>query len=178
MLPLGLLAVVCMAGCGEKAVSERQQPNIRLITKEVSLGKLQPGIVGESVVASPDSKRVAYVAQRDGEWLAVVDGIAGEEYDYIGLGGFFSPDSKRVAYAAQRGEKWLVVVDGVEGIEYDGISDVGIVFSPDSKRVVYAAQRGKKWLEVVDGIDGEEHDLIGECGIVFSPDSKRVCGRA
>ena len=120
MLPLGLLAVVCMAGCGEKAVSERQQPNIRLITKEVSLGKLQPGIVGESVVASPDSKRVAYVAQRDGEWLAVVDGIAGEEYDYIGLGGFFSPDSKRVAYAAQRGEKWLVVVDGVEGEGYDG----------------------------------------------------------
>lgn len=47
-----------------------------------------PSIIGKSVVVSPDSRRVAYVA-RGGEvwfgekWFMVVDGLEHKEYDWI-----------------------------------------------------------------------------------------------
>ncbi|HYM74830.1 MAG TPA: hypothetical protein VE377_02540 [Candidatus Dormibacteraeota bacterium] len=67
-------------------------------------------------VISPDGKRIAYVALRDGKLLVVVDGREGPEYDAIDKGTpVFSSDGKRVAYTAQKGGKWLVVVDGQEG---------------------------------------------------------------
>lgn len=93
---------------------------IRLVTREVSLGKIDPGIFPETLAVSPDSKRVAYEAGRGKKQLVVVDGVEGKEYDGIGeWSALSSPDSKRVAYGARRGKKWLVVVDGVEGKEYD-----------------------------------------------------------
>jgi IS66 C-terminal element len=41
---------------------------------------------------SPDSKRVAYGAQKGTKWIAVVDGQEGAEFDGLGLLAF-SPDS-------------------------------------------------------------------------------------
>jgi len=99
----------------------REDEGIRLLTREVSLGKIHPGIIVESLVVSPDSKHLAYVAVRGEKQFVVVDGEEGKEYDGIGAGTLiFSPDSKHLAYGAERGEKWLVVVDGKEGKEYDG----------------------------------------------------------
>ena len=148
---------------------------VTLATREVSLGKVHAGLIPKSLTVSPDSKRVAYAAQRGDKWLAVVDGVEGKEYDGAGTL-VFSPDSKRVAYAAQRGDKWLAVADGVEGKEYDGAGT--LVFSPDSKRVAYAARRGGKWWVIVDGVEGKEYDEIGAGSLVFSPDSKRVAYEA
>lgn len=54
---------------------------IRLVIREVSLGKIHPGIVERTLVVSPDSQRVAYVAVRSGRWLVVVDELEGKEYD-------------------------------------------------------------------------------------------------
>lgn len=97
MLPIGLIAVVGTPGCGQKpatmaerrsvaepesvgeyssvgdepknssAIPERHQPEIRLITNEVSIGTLvtereYDDIAYGSVVVSPDSTRVAYAA--------------------------------------------------------------------------------------------------------------------
>ncbi len=122
-------------------------PEVTLVTREVSLGKIHPGVIPESLAVSPDSKHVAYVARRGGKQLVVVDGVEGKEYDRIGQGTLvFSPDSKRVAYGARRGDKQLVVVDGVEGKEYDGIGQGTLVFSPDSKRVAYG---GRAWRQAV-----------------------------
>ena len=115
-------------------ISEWRQPKTELITKEVSLGKLQAGLVGASVLVSPDSKRVAYGARRGVKWFIIVDGKAGEECDGIVEPGIaFSPNGKRVAYGAKRGGKSIVVVDGIDAEGYDGTGDE-IVFSPDSKR--------------------------------------------
>jgi len=87
------------------------------------------------IIFSPDSKRVAYIAQKE-KWLGgsiywmVVDGAAGKKYDQLGPP-VFSPDSKRVAYATATylGDKdkwkWFVVVDGVEGKPYDRMFNPG-----------------------------------------------------
>jgi hypothetical protein len=69
-----------------------------LLTKEVSLGKIHPGIFGKSLVVSPDSNHFAYVAERGGkwEWLVVVDGKEGKEYNGFLRGSklvFDSPNS-------------------------------------------------------------------------------------
>src|SRR5262245_35768024 len=50
---------------------------------------------------SPDSRRIAYLAARDGKQMAVIDGKeegACEEIAWL----WFSPDSGRVAYRARR----------------------------------------------------------------------------
>ncbi len=179
---VSILGIVVVGLLADVRDTKSEQPDsqkskkIKLVTKEVSLGKIHPGIFAEtwaarSLVVSPDSKRVAYVAQRGVKLLVVVDGEEGKEYDDIGEDTLiFSPDSKRVAYRAQRGEKQLVVVDGVEGKEYDRVYTP--IFSPDSKRVAYGAIRGEKQLVVVDGVEGKEYEGVDTP--IFSPDSKRV----
>jgi len=77
-----------------------------------------------SVVFSPDSKRLAYIARRGRDpfvQFVVVDGVPGKPYDgIVGSGLAFSPDSKHVVYGTGRGGKGFVVVDGHECREYDG----------------------------------------------------------
>ena len=116
---------------------------------------------------SPDSKRVAYQAQKGGKWLIVLDGQPGVEYDQI-VDMRFSPDSKRVAYGVvQQGKKWLAVVDGQPSPEYDL---VGLpTFSPDSKHVVYEAHKGKELVVVVDG-QPVEYDRARLVAPIFRPD--------
>ena len=116
-------------------------------------------------IFSPNSRRVAYVAQHDRRLFAVIDGAEGKKYDRMS-GIIFSPDSRRVAYTAIPGERWFVVVDDVGGKEYDGIHDS--IFSPDSKRVAYVARRDGKWFVVVDGMEGKEFPgLLRGNNIVF-----------
>ena len=78
----------------------------------------------DSVVFSPDSRRLAYIARRGRDsfvQFVVVDGVPGKPYDgIIGSGLAFSPDSKHVVYGTGRGGKGFVVVDGHECWEYDG----------------------------------------------------------
>jgi hypothetical protein len=120
----GVLGFVCGAGAlalclvaGFRVVNAAE---VTLVTREVSLGKIHPGVLPSGLAISPDSKHVAYGAGRGDKLLVVVDGVEGKEYDgIVARSPVFSPDSKRVAYGAQRGGKQLVVVDGVEGKEYD-----------------------------------------------------------
>ncbi|MFH1009684.1 MAG: hypothetical protein V1784_00440, partial [bacterium] len=164
----------------EQPFAQVQEKRIQLVTREVSLGSIDPGIIEKSVVVSPDGRRVAYVARRRDKQVVVVDGQEGKEYDKIGILSLeFSPDGKRVAYRALRGDKQLVVVDGQEGKEYNEIgegdpifsSDATYldsvldkfqqrtpIFSPDGKRFAYRAQRGYMHLVVVDGQEGKEYD--------------------
>lgn len=83
-------------------------------TRPYKLEETRLGPVDEQridTVISPDGKRIAYVALRDGKLLVVVDGREGAKYDDLGQGSMiFSADGKRVAYTAQKGGKWLVVV--------------------------------------------------------------------
>src|SRR6266404_5010774 len=74
-----------------------------LMTREVSLGKILPTAITDTLIVSPDQKRIAYAALRAGKWLAVVDGKEEKVYNKV-LGLSFSPDSKHVVYVARRGE--------------------------------------------------------------------------
>jgi Tol biopolymer transport system component len=173
---------------------------MNLMTREVSLGELPTGTLPDSVVVSPDSRRLAYVERRGDWWQVVLDGVAGKDYE-IGPrdpnGGLlfflskrlsasyqyphpgrtlrFSPDSQRLAYVARHGRKLLVVVDGQEGSEHDGIADQCLVFSPNSQRVAYMAfSFANKWQMIVDGVEGKKYDCMGEGLPFFSADSQRL----
>ena len=137
------------------------------------------GVKFKSLVFSPDSQRLAFIAKEsdlNGERV-VVDGVLSpdcEEYNYV-LSLVFSPDSRRVAYYAklavdrsssvcpirpfELGAFDYLVVDGVEkrmrwSVQGTNMWDLnrGIFFTPDSKQVVYMTQ-----LSMVT--DGEERAL-------------------
>jgi len=157
---------------------------VRLITREVSLGKSQPGEVEYSRVISDDQKHIAFTVKTSGGEFVMVDGVAGKTYTSIlhlplteaGVQQQikFSPDGLRVAYVARRGEKFLVVVDGKEGPEYERIRVGAPSFSPDSRRVAYFAERAGKTLAVIDGIESKPFDRSSSATPIFSPDSRRV----
>ena len=117
---------------------------------------------------SPDSKRVAYVANRDKQCFIVVGDVEGKPYEFIKVGGIiFSDDSKRVAYVARRDEKEIVVVDGVEGKPFDYISDLSSLFSSGGKPVSYVSYigvrrsgPGQRNVLVVNGAEVLEEDYI------------------
>ena len=108
-----------------------------------AISTLHPGAIGESIVVSPDQRRVAFaVVEPSGRWFVVVDGEEGERFDGILPQTLqFSPDSRHVAYAASRGEGSFAVVDGVQGKEYRQIAKASLLFSPDSARRLYRLAR-------------------------------------
>jgi hypothetical protein len=127
----------------------------------------------ETIIISPDRKRVAYLVSVGEKQVVVVDGIQQKQYDSIGKGTLiFSPDSQRVAFAAVAGNKQFVVVDGVEEKHYDGISPDTLIISPDSQRVAYVANLDNKQFVVVDGKEEQHYDNIGANTLTFSPDSQ------
>ena len=70
----------------------------------------------QSPVFSPDSKRLAYAASREGgkKGFVVCDGKEGREYDGVARP-VFSPDSQHLAYWAVRDTRPFIVHDGREG---------------------------------------------------------------
>ena len=109
-----LCAFVAVIYCHTHAAAGQAEAPLELSSREVSLGRMDPGGIAESLTVSPDSRRVAYVARRGNKLLVVVDSVEGAEYDGIGRL-IFSPGGEHVAYVAGRGAHSLVVVDGVEG---------------------------------------------------------------
>ena len=107
-------------------------------------------MVSAPLVFSPNSKRLAYVAQTGKEYFVVFDGKEGKKFDAIGNGSIiFSPDSNHMAYGAQSENKRFVVKDGKEERQFDDIGNRSLVFSPDSKYLAYVAQSDNKQFVVV-----------------------------
>lgn len=168
----GWLAVKSVKPAG--APPDSQTPALHLTTNEEPVGKfLEVGIVRGSITVSPDNRRIAYAAVRDGMVAVVVDQKPGKAYEGV-AGITFSPDSKRLAYAAVADGKWTAVVDGTESKAYDGIGDGTPVFSPDSTRVAFVAESGDQRFLVVDGAAGKPYDTIAGSTVTFGPDGKHV----
>jgi hypothetical protein len=128
--------------------------------------------IKESLIVSPDNKRIAYAVRVDNKQVVVVDGKMEKQYDGIGIGSLiFSLDSKHMAYVAAVSNKQFVVVDEKEGKQYDGIGS--LIFSPDSKHVAYGARAGNKQFVVVDEKEGKQYDGIVKGGkiILDSPEA-------
>lgn len=142
---------------------------------------------------SPDSKRLAYVAIKQGKAgarlnplrkntgqatatradksVVVVDGRVGREYDEV-RGLCFSPDSKHAAYAGRTGDRWAVVVDNKPSGEYDLIGD-GPFFSSDGKHTMFTAKIGSQWHLYTDGSQGKPFDQITASPLGW--DGSRTC---
>lgn len=125
-----------------------------------------------SEVASPDSRRIGFIVQRDGLRFVAVNGVEGKGYRRVGPI-TFSRDSKRHFYIAEQSDgKLVVVVDEVESEPSDDFGTGSVQFSPDSQRVAFVTVRDGKWRAVIDGKEGTPYDRIYK--LRFSPDSKRV----
>ena len=106
MLVVSVVVVMATLLLHALSFAQTEGQKIRLVFREVALGQIFFGIIiNESLVVSPDSQHVAYVAVRGGKVFVVVDGVEGKEYDGIVTGGGprFSPDSQHVAYVAGHG---------------------------------------------------------------------------
>ncbi|HJN87071.1 MAG TPA: WD40 repeat domain-containing protein [Dehalococcoidia bacterium] len=138
-------------------------------------GKHYDGVEKGSLVFSPNSQRVAYVARAGKKRFAVVDGQEENQYDRIEEQSLvFSSDSRRVGYVTRAGKKRVAVLDEQEGKQYDRVAEGSLRFSPDSQRVAYVARAGNKQFVVVDGQEQEQYDRIEKQSLVFSPDSQRM----
>jgi len=98
------LGFVCAAGMisswARSAAQQPATPAVKLLIKEVPIGRVKPDKHSAMLAVSPDGKRVAYLASRGKRELVIIDGVEGKEYG-DGIGHLvFSPDSKRVAYMA------------------------------------------------------------------------------
>ena len=160
-----------------RVAANAELDNAHLVCKEVSLGKIAPAMIKDSLKGSPDSRRVAYKVNQNNKEVMVVDGVAGKAYDEI-QAFQFSPDGRRWACIARLAETERVVTDGKEGRVHDGIEWFNLQFSPDSKHVGYVARTGRfddesgREVAVVDDKEGKEYGRIAD--LEFSPDSKHV----
>lgn len=182
LLVISIVLCCVFIVCYVKAV-DVSNPQITLITKEISLVKFEKGKpIRTDATVSPDNQRIVY---REYEipngGRVVVNGAPSKLYDsFPGTDYAFSPDGKHLAYmAGTKDKKLFVVLDGVEGP--GGYTGIGYpTFSPDSKQLAYQAwdNDARKDVVLLNGEKIGEYDRIvgtndGK-GLVFSPDGKRL----
>lgn len=123
--------------------------------------------------------RYAFIAKRGERSMAVIDGVPGKLYDYIGRLQF-TEDGSGTLYEAVENNKSFVVHNGKEGKRYRSVSLV-----PDSwtgkDRVAFQAQEDCGIADtnincptfvVVDGVEGKRYDQIQEFSTRASSDGK------
>ena len=141
----------------QESRAQSRPRNIRLVTREVRLGKVPLTAQLTNLVVCADNRHMAYPVIRAGGWTVSLDGVEGAKFtrvDNLTL----SPDGQRLAYAGIRGGRALVVVDGKEGPGFDYVEDEwGPVFSPNSQRLAYSALGHRKAFVVVGGQEGKEY---------------------
>jgi Tol biopolymer transport system component len=136
------------------------------------LDKLYDGVT--ACIFSPDGMRTAHLAERAGKWLAVIDGVEGEEYKDVDVP-IFSRDGKHVAYGATETDgRHLVVIDGRKGQLY-AATDAPLL-SADGKHLVYNANLGQErrsqWCVVRDGVEGTPYEDVKN--VAMSEDGEHI----
>lgn len=149
-----------------------------------------------SPIFSADGTRFAYVAQQGGSltlpqrsggflmdygasreqrgvhYFAVIDGVKGKLYDWIGTWDVltFSPDGLKVAYRARLNGNWYMIVNDEEFGPYSEIQDP--IFSPDGSQLIFAARKDDGWFVVVNGKEWGPYYSVHD--VCFSPNGKRI----
>jgi hypothetical protein len=137
--------------------------------------------VGPYFYFSPNGGRVAYIAERNGKSVLVVDDKK-FVYDKI-LDIKFSADGLRILFAAQLGSRTVLALDGQEfkselsraepaqAKVWDSHEDES-TFSPDGSRLAYVALVGGNDVAIVDGVMGQPYDDIDD--LQFTADGKHI----
>jgi len=127
------------------------------------------------LVFSPDSARLAFVADAGNGRCCVVDGKPGPVSNNVHPP-MFSPDSKRVAYAADAVGGVTVVVDGKPGGALNDIAnEYALIFSPDSKHLAYLGVNADGTrVPMVDEKPVGTPSRAGVPVLGFSPDSAHL----
>jgi hypothetical protein len=174
VLAVASSAAFCFV-CAPRVAAGRA--DVRLVTREVSLGREQAGELQGTRAVSPDRRHVAFVAKVGGGEAAYVDGVGGKTYpsianDPVSEAGTvnpftFSRDGRRVGYVVglsnapeARGPR-RVVLDGTEGPVFDSVWSGGLGFSDDGKHFRYTAVRGGESFAVVDGVEYGPYERVG-----------------
>ena len=169
----------------ERVRDTAARPLVRHASERLLFPELHEEIILETIVLSPDGRRLAYIAIVDEKSIMVVDGLEGKSYDAISGAPIFSPNSQRVAYLAVAGTEQMVVVDGIEGSPYEGIGRHAvctlegddqvcseILFSPDSQHVAFVALDNGAVFTVVDDLPAETYFSI--VGLTYRPDGAKL----
>jgi hypothetical protein len=91
------------------------------------------------LVFSPDSSRLAFIADAGTRRYCVIDGKAEPGFQNVHAP-TFSPDSRHFAYAAEQTHGITVILDGRPGPSVNDVTnDFALVFSPDSSHLAYTA---------------------------------------
>ncbi len=95
---------------------------------------------------SPDGRRAAYVASKDGQLYPVVGSVVHESFDYVNAPSF-STDSAHVVFRVgnrlpKGKEKWWPLLDGKKTRRHDWIGDVN--FLPGTEDLIYWTQPGAR----------------------------------
>lgn len=180
---LGLMAALCLAACRPSVVWYGRSPDRRHRVEVIEQGSSQSvrldgqagkpyrGVGIEALAWSPDSRRLAFAAERDDGWTVVLDGRELGVWD--GMGEIvWSPDSRQIAYSAQRGDTWRVVRDGREHPVFDALRPGTLRYSPRGRRLAYIGERGGAQMAVIDGVVGPPCDGIAQ--LTFSADDAAV----
>ena len=118
--------------------SDSSNPPQRTATVESLVNIPVDLVIKESLVVSPDSRRVAFVVRMGDGQAAVIDGQKGPRYDAI-RELTFGPNSQHVSYIAKHRQEEVLLLDGIEDSHrWDHI--LPFTFSPDGKHMMYFAQ--------------------------------------
>ncbi len=122
-------------------------------------------VLADSLTASPDGRRIAYVASDDhaAAGANATAPTAGANAT-APTAGALGPDRA----ARRRGHR--AYVDGKPGPRFDGIGE--LAFTADSARVVYAARQGRTAQVVVDQVAGPAWRAVDH--LTLSPSGHRV----
>jgi len=113
---------------------------------------------------------LAYIAQKGDNWVAVIDGMIGEEYDKIEQ---LNASDNHYHYFAQKGKKWVVAYDGIESVEFDRLCKAMPKYHSNSKRLIYAGKNNDKWTVCINDKQETGYDEILDFSLSFSDDGSR-----
>jgi len=98
---------------GHHMAYEAQRDGKWLLVLDGKEWPLDAEVAHDSIMVSPDYRRLALLGHFKGKWQAMVDGHPGPPFDFIWRETIrFSPDSEHLGYLALEGNKVVVVVDG------------------------------------------------------------------
>ncbi|PIV54103.1 MAG: hypothetical protein COY53_03630 [Elusimicrobia bacterium CG_4_10_14_0_8_um_filter_37_32] len=93
----------------------------------------------DSLVFSPNGKRIAYVVKRyNGKYVVVLDKEEICELEEIDVGSIvFSPDSKHVIYIGKQWKEWVVFVNGKPGAE--NFDEILYIDRKNNKKIMFVS---------------------------------------